>query len=68
MHTMRTAKAAAEYYRERDPNTTITEYMLRNMMDEGTLPSITVGHKRVTSIEAIDRLFSEILGEGSNGR
>jgi hypothetical protein len=62
METLRTAKAAAEYFREIDPNTTITESMIRALMDSGQLPCITVGRKRVTSIEAIERYFSEKLG------
>lgn len=53
MQTLRTAKAAAEYIREQDPNTTLTEYAIRRLMDEDELPYIQIGHKRVTSIEAI---------------
>lgn len=53
MQTLRTAKAAADYFRERDPDSTLTEYTIRKWMDDGELPFIQVGKKRITSIEAI---------------
>ena len=61
MQTLRTAKAAAEIIRERDPNTTMTEYAIRTLMDSGELPYIQIGHKRVISIEAIDKFINSKL-------
>lgn len=62
MQTLRTAKAAAEIIRERDPYTTMTEYAIRTLMDSGELPYIQIGHKRVLSIEAIEQYVNSKLG------
>ena len=61
MQTLRTAKAAAEIIRERDPNTTMTEYAIRTLMDSGQLPYIQIGRKRVISIEAIEKYVNSKL-------
>ena len=61
MQTLRTAKAAAEIIRERDPNTTMTEYAIRTLMDSGELPYIAVGHKRILSIESIEKYVNSQL-------
>ena len=61
MQTLRTAKAAAEILRERDPNTTMTEYAIRNLMDSGELPFIQVGHKKIISLEALEQYVNSKL-------
>lgn len=61
MHTLRTAKAAAAIIRERDPNTTLTEYAIRTLMDNDQLPYIQIGHKRVISIESIEEYVNSQL-------
>ena len=65
MQTLRTAKAAAEYIREHDPYSTLTEYAIRTLMDSGELPYIQIGHKRVVSIEAIEKYVNKKLGGGA---
>ncbi len=59
---IRTARSAARYFRERDPDTQITEYMIRSLMDAGELPVINNGYKRLTSIEAIESYIKDKLG------
>lgn len=54
MERLRSAQAAAELIREKDPNSTLTAYTIRNLMESGKLPYIEVGHKRFTSMEAIE--------------
>lgn len=61
MQTLRTAKAAAEMLRERDPNTTMTEYAIRNLMSSGELPYIQVGHKKIISLEALEQYVNSKL-------
>ena len=61
MQTLRTARAAAEIIREHDPNTTMTEYAIRRLMDEGELPYIAVGHKRILSVESIEQYVNSKL-------
>lgn len=66
MEKMRSARAAAAYFREHDPGTGITEYAIRSLMDLGELPYIEIGCKRMTSIEAIERVIDKRLGGGVN--
>ena len=59
---VRTARHIARYFKERDPDTQITEYMIRSLMDAGEVPVINNGYKRLTSIEAIESYITEKLG------
>ena len=59
---IRSARAAAEYYKAKDPETGISESMIRGLMDQGALPVINVGSKRLTSIEAIESWIESQLG------
>jgi len=59
---IRTARKAAQYFREHDPESNITEYMIRQLMDSGELPVIQNGYKRLTSIEAIEEYLNSKLG------
>ena len=40
----------------------VSEFMIRRLMDEGKLPVIMNGAKRLTSIEAVDAYISAELG------
>lgn len=62
MLTVRSARAAAEYFKAQDADTAISESMIRGLMDQGALPVINVGTKRLTSIEAIESWIEEQLG------
>jgi len=59
---VRAARAAAEYFKARDPDTAVTESLIRSLMQRGELPVIEVGTKRLTSIEAIERWVESQLG------
>lgn len=58
----RSPRAAAAYYKARDPDTMITETLIRRLMDTGEIPYFKNGVKRVTSIEAIDAWIDAQLG------
>lgn len=59
---VRSARAAAEYFKAQDSETGISESMIRRLMDQGDLPIIEIGTKKLTSIEAIERWIESQLG------
>ena len=66
MLTIRSARAAAEYFKAQDAETGISESMIRGLMDQGILPVVNVGSKRLTSIEAIESWLESQLGGSRN--
>ena len=50
----RTIDAAAEYFRERDPQTAVTKTAIRRLLKSGTVPCVTVGTKYLVTIEALE--------------
>lgn len=61
MHRIRAARAIAEYYKEIDPGTMVSETMIRRLMDSGELPVFKNGSKKLTSIEAVDAYLDSML-------
>ena len=62
MQRIRAARAIAEYYREIDPGTMVSETLIRRLMDAGELPIFKNGNKKLTSIEAVDAWLEAQLG------
>lgn len=62
MQTIRTARNAAAYFKSRDPDSEVSEWLIRRLMDNGDIPVIRNGAKRLTSIEAIEDYISTHLG------
>ena len=58
---IRAARAIADYYKELDPLTDISETLIRRLMDEGEIPTFKNGVKTLTSIEAVEEYFSHKL-------
>lgn len=58
MDRYRTIREASSYLRQRDPNTAITEYMLRRLVVSGAVPSMRAGKKYLVSIESLENYFS----------
>ena len=54
---MRSIRDAAKYFRELDPDTELTEYTLRQMIKEGTIPSVKTGAKFLINIDQILAMF-----------
>lgn len=54
---MRSIKDAAKYFRELDPETELTEYTLRKMIAEGTIPAVKTGAKFLINIDQILAMF-----------
>lgn len=62
MQRIRAARAIAEHYKSLDPNTMVTEHMIRRLMDDGKVPVFMNGVKKLTSIEAVDAYLDAQLG------
>lgn len=50
----RTIKEAAVYFRESDPQTSLTETAIRTLLRSGAVPSVRVGKKYLVSLEALE--------------
>ena len=62
MLRIRAARAIAEYYKAKDPDTMVSETLIRRLMDGGDLPVFKNGNKKLTSIEAVDAYLKSKLG------
>ena len=62
MLRIRGARAIAEYYKAQDPDTSVTETLIRRLMASGELPIFNNGYKKLTSIEAVDAYLNAQLG------
>lgn len=54
MLTLRHPRSAAEYFKERDPNTAISEAYIRRLIRSGDIPIARNGTKILVSIESIE--------------
>ena len=61
MDRLRTARAAAQLLRAEDPDSAITEYMIRKLMDSGEIPYMQLGRKKIVSIEAVEQYVNSKL-------
>ena len=58
MCKIRSIKQAADYFKELDPDTQITEYTLRKLISSGTLPCVKSGNKSLVNLDQILAVFS----------
>ena len=54
----RTIKEAAAYFREADPQTSLTEFAIRSLLKSGKVPCARVGKKYLVSLEALEAFLS----------
>ena len=57
MCKIRSIKQAADYFKQLDPETQITEYTLRKLIADGTIPSIKTGNKNLVNLDQVLSLF-----------
>lgn len=57
MCKIRSIKQAADYFKQLDPETQITEYTLRKLIADGTIPSIKTGNKHLVNLDQVMSLF-----------
>lgn len=56
--TAMTIKETARYYKEKNPNTPITETALRRLVKSGDIRSCKVGVRNIITLEAVEEYFS----------
>ena len=61
MQRIRAARAIAEHFQRADPESGVTENMIRRLMAAGELPTIQNGSKKLTSIEAVEKWLDDRL-------
>lgn len=64
MCRMRSIRETAEYFKEMDPETQITEKTLRNMIAEGTIPVVKTGVKALINLD----LLLDMFGNAPNNK
>ncbi len=60
MCKIRSIKQAADYFKQLDSETQITEYTLRKLIADGTIPSIKTGNKHLVNLEQVLSLFEPV--------
>ena len=56
---MRTLEQCATYFKEQDPDTTLTRYRIRQLVLDGTIPHVMCGNKYLVNL---DRLIEYLAG------
>lgn len=57
MCRMRSIRETAKYFRERDPDTEITESTLRKLIANGTIPAFRTGVKFLINLDLVLDMF-----------
>jgi hypothetical protein len=60
---MRTIKDTAKFFREMDPDTEITEFAIRQMIKEGTIPVVKTGIKQLINLDVLLKIFGVEVDE-----
>ena len=63
MCRMRSIRETAQFFKEMDPDTQITEKTLRNMIAEGTIPTVKTGVKYLLNVD----LLLDMFGNSADG-
>lgn len=50
---LRTIKQVADYFKEHDPETGVTEWALRRLVKEGEIPVVKVGVKQLINLDVL---------------
>ena len=58
MPQIRTIKGAADEIKKVDPDTAITEYRIRLLVNEKTLPSVSVGNRKLDNMDDVWNCFN----------
>lgn len=54
---MRTIKDTAKFFKEMDSDTEITEFALRHMIKNGTIPTVKTGNKYLINLDVLLKIF-----------
>lgn len=58
MERLRTIEQVIEYIKEQDPESALTEWALRQLVQDGTIPSLAVGKKRLVSLDSVEKFIN----------
>lgn len=61
MRTLRAPRAASRYFRERDKDSPISESFIRRLINDGEIPVVSNGSKKLVSIESIEQYIEKQL-------
>lgn len=64
MQRVRTIDQAYDEIKAKDPDTAISRYLVRAMVNDGTVPSIKNGKKKLVDVDVLERKIKEILTRG----
>lgn len=58
MPQIRTIKGAADEIKKIDPDTAITEYRIRLLVNEKSIPSVSVGNRKLVNMDDVLNCFN----------
>ena len=61
MPQIRTIKGAADEIKKVDPNTAITEYRIRLLVNEKSIPSVSVGNRKLVNMADVWNCFENTV-------
>ena len=59
MTRIRSVSEVVKYFKEKDPNTQLTNATIRRLIADGTIPVIKVGVKCLVNLDLVESMFSE---------
>lgn len=59
MRTWRTARGVADYYKQIDADTAISEWYVRQLIVNGDIPHISNGNRQLVCIEDVERYLED---------
>ena len=59
MQRMRLISEAYEYIKKQDPDTCITKTGFRRLINEGRIPVLQIGNKKVVNLDHVDSFFAD---------
>ena len=64
MVRIRSIKETAQFFKEMDPDTQLTEKTIRRMIDNGVIPTLKSGNKYLINVDVLIEMFNiPVTGE-----
>lgn len=61
MQRIRTIDQAYDEIKEKDPQTALSRYMVRQMVRQGVVPSLQLGKKQLIDVDVLEQKIKEIM-------
>ncbi|MCQ4638002.1 DNA-binding protein [Anaerovorax odorimutans] len=62
MQRIRTIDQAYDEIKQKDPDTAISRYLVRQMIKQGMVPSIKTGNKYLVDVDVLEQRIEELTG------